>query len=79
VYSSSSPLRKEIVVRLRRCSELKALDKPVVVVSVPELKECKPELLNISKVADPEQLFLKAAKESLDAAVSFGLANERRR
>jgi len=53
-------------------------DDPVVVEAVREVAQGAVELGDGAESAKPEQLFLQGADESLDAAVSLGLAYEGR-
>ena len=64
---------------LRWRAEAEPLDPPLLVVGVLEDAERFLELGEVVEVPDPEQLLLEGAKETLDAAVPFRLAHERRR
>jgi len=49
---------------------------PVVVEAVGEGALCLVELLDGAEAAQPEELLLQGADESLDAAIALGLADE---
>ena len=55
------------------------LEDPLAIVSFLELMESIPQLLDVGEGLHPQQILLKDADESLGAAVTLWLADERRR
>ena len=55
------------------CAEAESLDQPLLVIGLLEGAQRLLQVLDIRKVAHPQQLFLEGAEEPFDAAVPLGL------
>ena len=54
-------------------------DEPRPIVTLGEVDERQPEVLDRSEAPDPQQVLLQGANEALGDAISLGLAHERGR
>ena len=79
MYSCSSSECKELLASLGWREVAQALDDPALVVTLTKFRQRVPQFLDVLEHPDPQQLLLQSANESLDAAVAFRLAYERRR